>query len=179
MEYLDIIEFWFDELGPDDWFTVNARIDQKVAEEFSEVHKLACQSRLSEWRRKPHGRLAEIIVLDEFSRFLYRNSAKAFSQDFLALKLAKRFMALKMDRYLSLEEKTFLYLPFIHSEDLHTHEQILERLQEPGLEFSYEYERRHVEVLEHFGRYPQRNSLLGRVSTDQEIEYLHDHGLVS
>ncbi|MGR5390264.1 DUF924 family protein [Vibrio crassostreae] len=174
--YQDVLEFWFDELTPKDWFTGGAEIDSLIESRFSELHKTATQGELFEWRQNAQGRLAEIIVLDQFSRNIGRNSPAAFSADPMALALAQEAVAGGFDHQLNEQQKSFLYMPYMHSESLLIHEQAVELFSQTGLEHNLDFELKHKVIIERFGRYPHRNEVLGRTSTPEEIEFLQQPG---
>ena len=174
--YQDVLEFWFDELTPKDWFTGGAEIDTLIESRFSELHKAAIQGELFEWRQNAQGRLAEIIVLDQFSRNIGRNSPTAFSADPMALALAQEAVAGGFDHQLNEQQKSFLYMPYMHSESLLVHEQAVELFSQTGLEHNLDFEFKHKIIIERFGRYPHRNEVLGRTSTPEEVEFLQQPG---
>ena len=119
--YQDILTFWFEELEPKDWFVSNADVDKQIETRFLTTLEQAAQSELFDWRETAQGRLAEIIVLDQFSRNVYRNTPKAFAQDALALALAQETIRLGLDQELTDVERSFLYMPFMHSESKRIH----------------------------------------------------------
>ena len=121
-EAQEVLTFWFEEHGPDDWYSGAEEFDQRIAERFSATHALAEQSGLFNWRATPEGRVAEIIVLDQFSRQLYRGQARAFASDPLALALAQEFFAQGLERGLGPDVVQFALMPFMHSELLSVHE---------------------------------------------------------
>ncbi|MEZ9871121.1 DUF924 family protein [Vibrio sp. 10N.261.51.C6] len=174
--YQDVLEFWFDELTPKDWFTGGAEIDTLIESRFSELHKAAIQGELFEWRQTAQGRLAEIIVLDQFSRNIGRKSPTAFSAEPMALALAQEAVAGGFDHQLNEQQKSFLYMPYMHSESLLVHEQAVELFSQTGLEHNLDFEFKHKVIIERFGRYPHRNEVLGRASTPEEIEFLQQPG---
>ncbi|MGP1693328.1 MAG: DUF924 family protein, partial [Giesbergeria sp.] len=118
------------------------------------------------------GLLAEIIVLDQFSRNVYRDNARAFASDALALALAQEMVAGAHDTALPVAQRAFAYLPFMHSESLAIHSQALLLFDQPGLEGNLRFERLHQDILQRFGRYPHRNAALGRRSTPEEEAFL-------
>ena len=174
--YQNVLEFWFDELTPKDWFTGGAEIDALIASRFAELHKAAIQGELFEWRQTAEGRLAEIIVLDQFSRNLGRNSPDAFTADPMALVLAQEAVAGGFDHQLNQQQKSFLYMPYMHSESLLMHEQAVLLFSQTGLENNLDFEFKHKVIIERFGRYPHRNEVLGRTSTPEEVEFLQQPG---
>ena len=172
----DIICFWFEDTQPKFWFTKNEQFDQLIRERFEAIYIAATRCELSHWRETPEGRLAEIIVLDQFSRNMYRDSAAAFLFDSLAVALCQEAIRVGDDHKLDLQKRKFLYMPLMHSESLIVHEQAMQVFSQPGLEDNYEYELKHKVIIEKFGRYPHRNKLLNRESTQQEIEFLQQPG---
>ena len=118
------------------------------------------------------GRLAEIIVLDQLSRNLYRNSSLAFAQDSLALALAQEAITLKLDAALPPIQRSFLYMPFMHSESKLIHQYALKLFEDLGNPINLDFEQRHKEIIDRFGRYPHRNQVLGRNSSQEELDFL-------
>jgi len=176
MEYKNILDFWFVEIGNKNWFKKNKSLDELIRDRFLSLYQAAIANELYAWRNNAKGCLSEIIILDQFSRNLFRDSARAFVNDPLALCLAQQAVALRYDQELSLIEKSFLYMPYMHSESLIIHEQAIALFSLEGLENSYRFELRHKEIIEKFGRYPHRNKLLGRISSEAEIEFLQHPG---
>jgi|SRR5690554_1783997 len=171
-----VLHFWFAELNPVQWFEKDLNLDRLIKRRFGDLHRQVAACEHYAWRKRPRGRLAEIIVLDQFSRNIYRDSPKAFEQDSMALALAQEAIAVGADQSLQGVHRSFLYLPFMHSESLRIHEVAVELFSAPGLEENLDYELRHKVIIERFGRYPHRNALLGRVSTPEEEEFLRQPG---
>ena len=136
----------------------------------------ASRCELFTWRATPEGRLAEILVLDQFSRNVYRDTARAFAQDALALALAQELVASGQDRSLPTAQRVFAYMPYMHSESAVIHEQALTLFAQPGLENNLDFERRHKAIIDRFGRYPHRNAVLVRTSTAEELAFLSEPG---
>lgn len=174
--YKDVLKFWFEELTPGDWFAGGDDLDRLIKQRFGPLLHQAVQGELYEWRETTQGRLAEIIVLDQFSRNIYRDSAKAFSADPLALVLAQEAIAQGVDQSLSAVQRSFLYMPFMHSESLKIHEKAVQLFKANGLEGNIDFENKHKVIIERFGRYPHRNDILNRASTAEEIEFLTQPG---
>lgn len=172
----DVLTFWFEELKPGQWFATDEDVDEAIRTRFGECHDRAIRCECAGWRVSPQGRLAEVIVLDQFSRNLYRGSAQAFAHDALALALAQEAVAQGLDSLLSAQQRTFMYMPYMHSESLPIHAQGLELFEANGIESNIEFHRRHTEILRRFGRYPHRNHILGRTSRREEIEFLRQPG---
>lgn len=172
----DVLKFWFDELQPAQWWEVDPAMDAAIGERFGELHAAAMAGELFQWRATAQGRLAEIIVLDQFSRNIHRGTPGAFASDGMALVLAQEAVAAGVDEALPVERVAFLYLPYMHSESAYIHE-LAERLyQRPGLEMNYKFELAHKAIIDRFGRYPHRNQVLGRASSQEEIEFLKTPG---
>jgi uncharacterized protein (DUF924 family) len=172
----DVLKFWFAELTPDDWWRKDPVLDRRIADRFGRTLAAAARCELHAWRATTRGRLAEVIVLDQFSRNIHRDTAAAFANDALALALAQEAVARGCDLELSPTERAFLYLPWMHSESPLIHEEALRLFAAPGLEKNLDFERRHKAIIDRFGRYPHRNAILGRASTDEELEFLAQPG---
>lgn len=171
----EVLRFWFQELTPAHWFRKDHMLDEKIKTRFGKVHEAARSGHLQSWRSTVKGRLAEIIVLDQFSRNIHRGTGAAFAQDDLALSLAQELVDSGGDRELSTNEKAFAYMPFMHSESPEIHELALRLFSQNGLEENFRFELLHKDIINQFGRYPHRNSALGRRSTPAEIEFLQTH----
>ena len=170
--YQQIISFWFEEIEPALWWKKDDSFDALLLERFSEIHARACRCELFEWRGEAEGRLAEIIVLDQFSRNMFRSSARAFANDSMSLTLSQEAIACGADQTLTQVQRSFLYMPFMHSESLEIHEVAVELFRRNGIESNLDFELKHKKIIEQFGRYPHRNKVLGRQSTAEEIEFL-------
>jgi uncharacterized protein (DUF924 family) len=176
MDYAAVIEFWFDELGPRDHFKKSARLDEDIRKRFGNAHAAATRGELFRWRETPAGRLAEIIVLDQFSRNLHRGDARAFANDGMALVLAQEAVRAGADQEMPPAKRAFFYLPYEHSESPVIHEIAVKLFSRPGLEQNLEFEYKHLDLIQRFGRYPHRNAALGRASTPAEEAYLDEPG---
>lgn len=174
--YNEVIDFWFAESTPKQWFAKSSEFDQNILRRFGETHQKAMACELYSWRVTAEGRLAEIIVLDQFSRNLYRDSADAFACDALALALAQEAVSLGADQLLTQTQRNFMYMPYMHSESAAIHEQALELFKNNGDSSTYDFELRHKTIIDRFGRYPHRNAKLGRTSTAEEDEFLQQSG---
>ena len=172
----NILHFWFTELSDKQHFAKDAALDALIAQRFGAVLEAASRCELFGWRGSAEGRLAEIIVLDQFSRNVWRDhlvhGPRAFAQDALALALAQELVARGDDVQLPLSQRRFAYMAYMHSESLLVHEEALRLFAAPGLEGNLDFERRHLAILQRFGRYPHRNAILGRVSTPEELAFL-------
>lgn len=187
----ELLDFWFGNLGSADlptsdrttlWFGENEAVRQRLLETFYKEYEAASTGTLVEWASTPRGRLALIILLDQFPRYIHRRSSLAFASDETAQELCAEGLREKMDQSLTLIERVFFYMPLVHSEDNQNQEQSIrlyqdlvslsmsETTQIYQLFLAYAYA--HFRVIKEFGRFPQRNKVLGRASTDAELAFL-------
>lgn len=174
--YETVLQFWFNEIEPKQWWQKNDVLDQQIRDRFLSLHQQVKRGELYAWRDSDRGRLAEIIVLDQFSRNLFRASPEAFAQDSMALVLAQEAIRNNCDTTLSAVERSFLYMPFMHSESLLIHNIAEQIYRTNGIATNYDFELKHKAIIERFGRYPHRNEILGRVSTTEELTFLSEPG---
>lgn len=167
-----VLKFWFDDHGREDWFGGGRKFDALVKRRFGATQAAAATGELSAWRASPEGRLAEIIVLDQFSRQIHRGKPAAFASDAMALALAQEVVRAGADRAMPPEQRMFFYMPFMHSESLAVHRQAVRLFRALGNKDVLRFERGHRDVIARFGRYPKRNAALGRKSTRAELAYL-------
>ena len=169
MNYQTVYDFWFNTLTAEQWFAVDHDVDDLISQKFKSTLEAAKAGELFEWRTSAQGALCEIIVLDQFSRNIYRGTPAAFNQDATALVLAQQAIEKGFDKQLNETEVGFLYLPYMHSESKIIHEIALSLYQNHP---SYDFEVAHKNIIDQFGRYPHRNQILGRVSSEQELTFL-------
>lgn len=172
----EVLQFWFQTLTPPMWWRADSALDERIRERFADLLKAAAAGELFDWRIEAHGRLAEIIVLDQFSRNIHRDTPGAFAQDPMALALAQEAVAGGHLASLSLIERAFLLLPYMHSESKRIHVEAERLYREHAPEDNYQFELKHKVIIDRFGRYPHRNPILGRPSTPEEIEFLKTPG---
>ena len=172
----DVINFWFSEIEPAQWWKKDTAFDREVAVRFAAVHTQAGACEFFSWRSSAEGRLAEIIVLDQFSRNMFRDAAQAFAYDCLALALAQEAVSLGVDQQLLPVQRNFMYMPYMHSESLAIHEVAVNLFAANSEKDNSDFELRHKAIIERFGRYPHRNQALQRQSTAEEIEFLQQPG---
>ena len=163
----NVLHFWFKELEPRQHWIKDATLDEMIAARFGALHDQAKNGELAYWRETPVGRLAEIIILDQFSRNIYRDEPGSFACDPMARRLSMEAVHAGADKALSIDQRVFLYMPLMHSEEEADHQLALKVFDQPGLENNLDFERRHWRIIERFGRYPHRNELLGRESTPE------------
>lgn len=172
----DILHFWFQEIDQSSWWSKSDVFDALIRRRFGAVHAAAAAGELEPWRARALGRLAEVIVLDQFSRNMFRDDARSFAYDATALVLAQEAIRQQAHAEMSAEQRMFLYMPFMHSESAAIHETAVRLFSEPGLENNLDYEFAHKRIIDRFGRYPHRNAILGRISTPEEIAFLQEPG---
>ena len=172
----DILRFWFTETLPAQWWAADPDFDARIADRFGALHARAAQAELVGWRSSAEGRLAEVLVLDQFSRNIHRNTPRAFAQDGMALVLAQEALACAADRALPPVQRGFLLMPWMHSESRDIHAQAEPLFRDLGNDNTLNFALRHKAIIDRFGRYPHRNAVLGRESTAEEIEFLKQPG---
>jgi uncharacterized protein (DUF924 family) len=189
---LQILSFWFGD-DPNDplmnsktWWEKNPHFDKKIKIRFEEDLNRAVDEEYDSWKESPHECLAYIILLDQFSRNIYRNTPRAFTQDPLALAACVEGINKGFDRHLTPIQRSFFYMPLMHSEDLKLQQYSIQNFRKlaeeapedlkKNLENSYQYALKHYEIVKRFGHFPHRNAILGRPSTTEEIEFLKQPG---
>ncbi|WP_375748615.1 DUF924 family protein [Vibrio sp. HN007] len=172
--YKQIIDFWFKELEPKQWWIKDFEFDQMIQSRFGDLHNQAKAGELFHWRETALGSLAEVIVLDQFSRNIYRDTPESFACDAMALALSQFAVSKGLDSELPQTQRVFLYMPFMHSESKLIHIEAVKLFESLGPEGkgNLDFEYKHKAIIDRFGRYPHRNQILGRESTEEEIEFL-------
>lgn len=165
-------QFWFDELGANDWFRGGPRVDAIIRERFAGLRDALKETPPDAEHLDSHGFVAAVIVFDQFSRNLFRKSSEAYVTDSLALKLACWAADRGLDSSLGLHQRQFLYMPFMHSEKRAMQARSVALFRGLGSAELLGYAEHHQEVIERFGRFPHRNVILGRESTIAEQEFL-------
>ncbi|WP_201536188.1 DUF924 family protein [Psychrobacter immobilis] len=191
LEHLDpdacaVLAFWFDKDNEQYWFAKNDNFDQQINDKFGKIWQMARRGECVTWRNANTpkdsnssitslaGRLAEIIVLDQFSRNLCRGQARAFAQDSMSVVLAQEAIQQPHFGALPVEWRKFIIMPFMHSESLMIHERYLPLFEQLNDAETLDFEQRHKDIIEQFGRYPHRNDTLDRESTDKEEAFLQE-----
>jgi len=175
----DILRFWFEEHGKEDWYKKSDEFDAKIRDRFLSVYEQAAAGGLQDWRDTPSGCLALCLVLDQFPRNLFRNDPRAFATDAMARALTRHVLDRGFDRDPAIDgvRRMFFYLPLEHGEDIEDQRLCLDLVRERiGDEELIDYAERHLRIVERFGRFPHRNAVLGRDSTEEEIEFLKQPG---
>ena len=171
-----ILDFWFEELTPKQHFVKDPALDETIRTRFGDTLEAAARCELFAWRTTTEGRLAEIIVLDQLSRNVYRDTPRAFGQDALALVLAQELVASTQDRSLPSAQRAFAYMPYMHSESALVHTLAVTLFSQPGMDSNLDFELRHKTIIDRFGRFPHRNAILGRTSSAEELAFLSEPG---
>jgi uncharacterized protein (DUF924 family) len=172
----EVLRFWFEEHGPEQWWAKDEHFDRLCRERFLDLHRQAALGELFDWRERAAGRLAEVILLDQFSRNLFRATAQAFAYDGMALALAQEAVRIGADRELAPLRRKFLYMPYMHSESAKIHREAVRLFTALGEADTLDFELKHQRIIERFGRYPHRNAILGRESTPAEVAFLQQPG---
>ena len=184
----DVLDFWFGAPGSPEhgrereaWFRKDAAFDRAIATRFGALIESALAGGLAQWQAEPLGALAEIVVLDQFTRNVFRDTPRAFAGDARALAAAQALVASAADRGLPGVQRQFVYLPFEHAESIALQDEArrlfgqlaADHPEQAGL---VEWADKHRVIIERFGRFPHRNLVLGRVSTAEELEFLKQPG---
>ena len=172
----EVLAFWFSDAARPHWFVKSEAFDVRVRAALGPLHLEAAQGLLDAWANDPRGALALILLLDQAPRNLHRGSADAFAADPSALKHATTAVDLGLDSALTNEERLFLYLPFEHSESLAAQDRSVALIGALGVPMWTDYAERHRQIIARFGRFPHRNAVLGRDSTDEELQFLTQPG---
>jgi uncharacterized protein (DUF924 family) len=171
----EVLEFWRS-AGPERWFKADPDFDRQVRERFAAIHASAVAGQLGAWEETAEGALALVIVLDQFSRNMFRGSAKAFAADPIAREVTRRTIAHRFDREIEPAMRSFFYLPLMHSENLADQEYCVSLYRELGDAEQLKYAEIHRDAIQRFGRFPHRNEMLGRKSSADETAYLDAGG---
>lgn len=171
----DVLSFWFDELTREDWYSGSAEVDDKIRARFGALHARLNASPPAEARIDANAALAAVIVLDQFSRNMFRKKPAAFASDAAALDLARNAVEAGFDMQVAEDRRAFFYMPFMHSEVLSDQERCVDLFKQHGGEESLKYAIEHRDIVARFGRFPHRNSTLGRELTEEEAAFLQGH----
>ncbi len=171
----DVLDFWFS-AGAKKWFARDDTFDAAIRDRFLTLHGKAATGVIDDWSKNAEGALALIIVLDQFSRNLYRNSPQAFATDEKALGLSLSLIAKRQDIEFPINVRLWIYMPFQHSEDLEIQDRSIELFGTIGDPENLRFAHIHRDIIEKFGRFPHRNQVLGRTSSAEELKFLADGG---
>ncbi len=171
----EVVAFWF-EAGPKKWFNKDDAFDTEIRKRFLPTYEAAAEGRLTAWEATPEGALALLIVLDQFSRNMFRSSPRAFAADPLARAIADRAIARGFDKQLGLPKQSFFYLPFMHAENLIDQERCVDLSRQSDDANTLKFAELHADIIRRFGRFPHRNGVLGRATTPEEQAFLDSGG---
>lgn len=172
-----ILTFWFDEVGPDQWFATSPQLDAAIRSRFHGDYTaaMAADADLAPWLSTPRTSLALVILLDQFPRNMFRGTPRAFEADGRALEVAREAIRRGHDLETEVVRRAFFYMPFEHSERLEDQEEAVRLVRERADIADYlKFAKMHRDIIRRFGRFPHRNALLGRISTPEELAYLAD-----
>jgi len=171
-----VLEFWFGELEPDQWFKRDDGVDEAIRTRFAATYETVRARPVADLAADGRTALAAIIVLDQFPRNMFRDSPRAFESDAHAVAVADMAIAAGHDAPMRDEERHFLYMPFMHSEALADQDRCIDLFEALGKEDGVKFAHLHRDIIVKFGRFPHRNAVLGRQSTDEEQKHLDVHG---
>ncbi len=171
----DVLSFWFDELGPEEWFEGSPELDETIRTRFGDLYESLTSGVPDEVLDEPRGALAAVILFDQFPRNMYRGTARAFVTDDVAVGIARKAVEKGFDNSLPPEQRQFLYMPFQHSEVSADQEHSVMLFKALGNEEGLRYAIEHRDIIDRFGRFPHRNRALGRESTADELAFLEGH----
>ena len=171
----DILDFWFGELGPKDWFGGGPALDERIRDRFLTLYEKLARDVPDEALADPRSALAAIVALDQFPRNMFRGTARAFASDHQALALARNAIARGFDQGMTAEERQFLAMPLMHSEELSDQHRCVTLFEEIGNAEALKFAREHRDIVERFGRFPHRNRALGRDSSAAEKAFMEGH----
>ena len=171
-----IIDFWYsDEVKPM-WFNSTEAFDKKLKEKYEETWKNAIRGDYKDWQDSAEGCLALAIIFDQFPLNMFRNEVESFSTEAMAIKITKHAIAQKFDENLDKDKLAFLYMPLMHSEKIEDQDLSVALFLKAGLIDNHKFAEHHRNIVQKFGRFPHRNEILQRTSTEAEIEYLLSDG---
>jgi len=172
----NIINFWFNEQTKLLWFNSTNDFDALLKEKYLTIYFDAKNLKLGDWQTEPFGALALVIILDQFPLNMFRGQPQSFETEALSRDIAIQAVNQGFDAELTTEQKAFLYMPYMHSENLADQEQSLILFNQDSLENNYRFAQHHYKIVKRFGRFPHRNKILDRENTKAEIEYLNSDG---
>ncbi|MEE9351601.1 MAG: DUF924 family protein [Thiotrichaceae bacterium] len=168
-----IIEFWFSKESRSKWFASTPEYDQMLLDHFENIWKDAESGKLDDWLNTPEGCLALAIILDQLPLNMFRGTAKSFQTEAKAIKTSKVAIANSFQDKIPIEQRAFLYMPLMHSENIDDQDDVVNLFEKDGLDSNLRFAKHHRELIRKFGRFPHRNAILGRENTDSELIYLN------
>jgi len=169
----EILEYWYSDDIKKYWFNSYPALDREIRDRYEKVWEAAKKGELGDWQSSPEACLALIIVLDQFPLNMYRGEAKSFSTENMAIEMARYAVKRGFDKEINQSMLSFLYMPFMHSENLDDQNLSVKLFTDAGFESNLKFAEHHRDIIKRFGRFPHRNKALGRMSTPDEIAYLN------
>ncbi len=176
-EAREVLDYWYTTLTPEQWWKRDEAVDADVTERFAAAYVQLATNVPEQWLASPLGRLAAVIVLDQFPRNMFRDDPRAYATDKMALEIARETINSGDDQRLAPAQRSFLYMPFQHSEDGATQARSVELFQSLGDTDQLDFAQKHKQIIDRFGRFPHRNAVLGRENTVEEGAFLKEPGL--
>lgn len=176
-EAREVLDYWYTALTPEQWWKRDDAVDEEVRGRFADVYARLAKNVPEHWLSSPLGRLAAVIVLDQFPRNMFRDDPRAYATDHTALEIASETVRAGDDQRLTPEQRSFLYMPFQHSEDGAIQARSVELFRSLGDAEQLDFAQKHKQVIDRFGRFPHRNAVLGRETTLEEEAFLKEPGL--
>ncbi|MFV2061043.1 MAG: DUF924 family protein [Gammaproteobacteria bacterium] len=167
----NLVTFWFSERVEKLWYNSTPEFDKELEQKFSSLYQDARDEKLNDWKTTATGCLALIIVFDQYPLNVYRNNKQSFATEKVAIEIAEHCIKQGFDKKLSNTQRSFVYLPFMHSEDIAHQKRSIELFRDLDPD-NFTYAQHHHDIVEQYGRFPHRNSILKRVSTPAELDYL-------
>lgn len=167
-----ILDDWYSERNKKYWFRSTPEIDNEIKDKYELLWESAASGELNHWAETADGALALVIILDQLPLNMFRNTAKSFQTEQAAIKITRQAIANKLDKQLDSERLSFLYMPLMHSEQMADQNLSVELFEQAGLDDNARFARHHREIIRQFGRFPHRNTILKRQSTQQEVDYM-------
>ena len=172
----EIVGFWFSAPVRPMHFRKSQEFDKQITDKFLSIYETASRGELNDWSSTAQGALALILTLDQFPRNIFRDDRRSFESDRLARRASKTAIEHGFESQYTVEQRSFLYMPFMHSEDLNEQDYSVVQYEKLGVESSLKFAIAHRDIIERFGRFPHRNEILARASTPREIEFLKQLG---
>jgi len=168
-----IIEFWYAEEVKKKWFNSDSQFDEKIKSNYEESWENALRGEYISWSESAIGCLALVIILDQFPLNMFRGEVKSFSSEAMAIKIAKKAIEREFDKEIEIEKLSFLYMPLMHSENMDDQNQCVELFEQAGLKENARFAKHHRDIVKAYGRFPHRNKILQRQSSEKEVNYLN------
>ncbi|MCW9030275.1 MAG: DUF924 domain-containing protein [Gammaproteobacteria bacterium] len=168
-----IIDFWYSDRIKSQWFNSTKKLDQEIKDNYEAVWKAAIRGEFNHWKESAQGCLALAIILDQFPLNMYRGEVESFSTEAMAIKISKHAIDKGFDEELGKDKIAFLYMPLMHSEDMDDQNLSVSMFEKAGLDENARFAKHHRGIVQQFGRFPHRNEILQRESSQSEIDYLN------